>query len=291
MSRRAASGVAWPQDQGCFGTMRAYGGRVLALEEHLERLWASARVLALPVAPTPAGVRRAALEALAAAGGGDRLVRVQLVSSAGGVQIRVVVTPFHPCPAAWSRDGVAAVTVPTRKPPVSAIDYQSKASARLGSVLAVLEATQQGGFEGLMLGREGWVTETTISNVLMLRQGGLLTPPCRLGLLAGITRQLVRRAAGRMGLRVQDAPLSRHDLYNADEVLLAGTTKELLPVVRIDGRAIGAGRPGPRGRRLQALLRQVIQEALAHESPARRGLTAGNRRHGTGHQGAHQRLR
>lgn len=251
----------WPQDQGCFETMRAYDGRVLALEAHLERLWESARALLLPVTATPAAAERAVLDALMRSRQRTAIVRIQLVTAgARGMQMRVVVEPFHPLPERLFRDGVALVTVPTKKPPVAAVDYQSKASARLGSVLAVLEAAQAGGFEGVMLGREGWVTETTISNLFAVRGGRLLTPPCRLGVLAGITRQLVIETARGLGVPAVECPLTRHDLYNAEELLLSSTTKELLPVVRLDGRAIGAGHPGPVGRRLHRALQQRIRE-------------------------------
>lgn len=250
----------WPQDQGCFETMRAYDGRILELEAHLERLWDSARALLLPVAETPAAAKRAVLGALARSHHRSALVRIQLVAAGVGVQLRVVVQPFHPLPERLFREGVRLVTVPTRKAPVAAIDYQSKASARLGSVLAVIEAAQAGGFEGVMLGREGWATETTISNLFAVRGGRLLTPPCRLGVLAGITRQLVMEVARGAGLSTVECPLTRHDLYNADELFLSSTTKELLPVVRLDGRAIGTGRPGPVSRRLHRALQHRIKE-------------------------------
>ena len=262
---------SFPEDQGCFETMRAYDGRVLELDAHLERLWASARTVRLAVGATPSTARRAVLAAVAQTRHREALVRVQLVGAHRGVQTRIIVEPFTPLPARLFEEGIAVVTVPTRKPPVTVVDYQSKASARLGSVLAVLEATQQGGFEGLMLGREGWVTETTVSNLFAIDGGVLLTPPCRLGILAGITRQLVIDAAGQEHLPVVERPLTRHDCYNADELFLSSTTKELLPVVRLDGRAIGAGRPGLQVRRIHRRLQQLIQDRL----------------HGTRHARAH----
>ncbi len=258
----ARTPLGFPEEQGCFETMRAYDGRVLELEAHLERLWASAHALRLAVGATPVIIRRAVLAAVAQSHHRASLVRVQLVGARAGVQTRVVVEPFQPLPARLFEEGITVVTVPTRKPSVTVIDYQSKASARLGSVLAVLEATQQGGFEGLMLGREGWVTETTISNLFAIDEGMLLTPPCRLGILAGITRQLVIDAARQEHLPVVERPLTRHDCYNADELFLSSTTKELLPVVRLDGRAIGAGKPGLQVRRIHRRLQQLIKERL-----------------------------
>ncbi len=247
----------WPDDQGCFETMRAYDGRIAALDAHVERLWASARALRLPVEANPSSAKRVILTALTRSRLRSALVRVQLV----GAQLRVIVEPFQSLPSQWFRDGISAVTVPTRKTPIAAIDYQSKASARLGSVLATIEATQRGGIEALQLGREGWVTETTVSNLFAVRGRVVTTPPTHLGVLAGVTRQLVMTAARQGGLRVAEQPLTRHDCYNAQEVFLSSTTKEILPVVRLDGRVIGAGCPGPISRRLHEVLQRLIKDA------------------------------
>jgi len=106
------------------------------------------------------------------------------------------------------------------------------------------------------------VTESTASNFGIIKGGGLLTPPCWLGLLAGITRQVVLELAAHVAIPVREIPLTRHELYNADEALLSSTTKEILPVTVIDGRRIGTGKPGPYTRRLHRAFRQLVQQEL-----------------------------
>jgi branched-chain amino acid aminotransferase len=116
--------------------------------------------------------------------------------------------------------------------------------------------------EALFLDPTGSVTESTASNFGIMRRGELRTPPCWLGLLAGITRDVLIELAHHLRLPVRELPLTRHDLYNAEEAFLLSTIKEVLPVTRIDGRVIGTGHPGPITRRLHRAFRELVRREL-----------------------------
>jgi len=116
--------------------------------------------------------------------------------------------------------------------------------------LARIEANNAGCENGLMLNAEGFVSECTVDNVFILKNGELFTPPLSAGALYGITRQTVIELAVQDGMKVSEPNLTRYDLYNADECFLTGTGAEIMPVIKIDGRVIGTGKPGRMTRKL-----------------------------------------
>ena len=174
----------------------------------------------------------------------------------------IVVQPVQLPPASAYRRGIRAAVVPTRKFSVASITPQAKYSARLGSVLAVMDAQLRGVDEALFMDTLGYLTESTASNLGMVRHGEILTPPCWIGLLAGITRDVLFEAAQALRLPIREVPLTRHDLYNADEAFLTSTIKEVLAVTVIDGRRIGTGRPGPTTQRLRRAFRALVTREL-----------------------------
>ncbi len=202
--------------------------------------------------------------ALVRSGLKDAVVRVALIPQ-GGKPARpsIVVQPVLPLPPSAYRNGIRLAIVPARKFPVSTIDPQAKYSARLGSVLAVLDAQLRGVDEALFMDAIGSVTESTASNFGMVTHGVVLTPPCWLGLLSGITRDVLFELAQELRLHIREVPLTRHDVYNADETFLTSTLKEVLPVTRIDGRRIGTGRPGAITKRLSRAFSALVRRELA----------------------------
>jgi branched-chain amino acid aminotransferase len=248
---------------GCFETMRAYRGRIFRLEAHLDRLDASCRYLGLR---PPANRRRLAerlRQAIAAARLKDAGVRVALMPREGeAAEPSIVVQAIRPPSSTMYRRGIRLAIVPTRKLSVSTIDPQAKSSARLGSVLAVIDAQLRGADEALWVDAMGYVTESTASNFGIVREGAVLTPPCHLGLLAGITRDVLFEVARELRIAIQEVPLTRHDVYNAAEAFLLSTIKEILPVVNVDGWVIGTGKPGPITRRLLQAFRRLVQKEL-----------------------------
>ena len=177
----------------------------------------------------------------------------------------VVVVPAIVPPASAYRTGIRIAVIPSRKFSVGSIDARAKYSARLGSVLAVMDAQVRGVDEALFMDETGSVTESTASNFGIVRRGVIQTPPCWLGLLAGITREVLFELAQALRLPIEEVPLTRHDLYNADEAFMTSTLKEVLAVTRIDGRVIGDGRPGPVTARLLRAFRGLVRREMAHE--------------------------
>jgi branched-chain amino acid aminotransferase len=257
--RRSQIPQPWTSN-GCFETMRAYAGRIFRLEAHLDRLAASAALLGTRLSSDRDGLRRQLRRALARSGLSEAIVRVALLPRRQGPAVAsIVVQRIAPPPRSAYRRGIRVAVVPTRPFAVGAVSPQAKYSARLSSVLAVIEAQVRGVDEALFMDARGLVTESTASNVGIVRRQVILTPPCSLGLLAGITREILFEVAGRVGCPIRETPLTRHDLYTAEEAFLTSTTKEVLPVTWIDGRRIGAGRPGPLTRRLSRAFRELIR--------------------------------
>lgn len=243
--------------------MRAYGGRIFRLAQHLERLYASAQYLGLRLPDDPQRLSHRLTRALADSGLREAVVRVAMIPDARrAASPMVVVQPVQPPTVAMYARGIRVAVVPTRRFPVSQIDPQSKFSSRLGSVMAVIESHLRHTDEALFMDALGYVTESTASNVGIIKRGIFLAPPCWLGLLAGITWQALVEAAQTIGLPYRETPLTRHDLYNADEAFLSSTLKEILAVTKIDGRRIGTGKPGPSTKRLHRGFRQLVKREL-----------------------------
>ena len=248
---------------GCFETMRAYQGKIFRLEGHLDRLYASLHYLGLRMPLAPRQLAQRLGRALRASGLREAVVRIALVPDATReASTSIVVQPARPLPASWYRRGIRIAIVPTRKFAVGQIDPQAKFSARLGSVMAVMEAHVRKVDEAIFLDGTGSVTESTASNLGIITRGRLVSPPGWLGLLAGITWQAVTEVARARGIAVVESPLTRHDLYNADEVFLSSTLKEVLAVTRVDGRVIGTGKPGACTKRLHRGFRELVRREL-----------------------------
>ena len=209
--------------------------------------------------------------ALQRSGFTEAVVRVALLPRASASAVpSVVVQPAVRLPEATYRRGIRVAVVPSRKFSVGSINPQSKYSARLGSVLAVMDAQLRGVDEALFMDASGSVTESTASNFGVVVRGAILTPPCWLGLLAGITRDVLFELANELKVVIREQPLTRHELYNADEAFLTSTLKEVLAVTQIDGRTIGTGRPGPITIALRRAFRRLVRRELSFRSSARR---------------------
>ena len=155
--------------------------------------------------------------------------------------------------------GMEIVTVPTVRNLHSALNPAIKSLNYLNNILAKIEAIHAGCEEAVMLNAEGFVSECTGDNIFVIKEGQLMTPPLSAGALYGITRRVVMEIAEESGLKVTEPNLTRYDLFNADECFLTGTGAELVPVVKIDGRTIGAGKPGPVTQKLVAQYRALTK--------------------------------
>lgn len=248
---------------GVFETLRTYRGAPFALEDHLERLQASARAVGIPLPVPLRTLERETQEALRAAGNLDSTIRILLTRGQGPLgldpsgatsPLRVIlVEPLRPPPASLYLDGVATITVRTDRAADAAPG--AKVTNYLASMLALERARAAGAHEALLLDAEGYVLEGTTSNFFLVIEGELLTPPKAL-ILAGITRAHVLALAGREGIPVRHGAIGRNDLASASEAFLTSTLRELVPVIRVDDLTIGPGTPGPITRRLHAAFRR-----------------------------------
>lgn len=223
---------------GIFETCRVREGRVLRLEEHLRRLGNSLKTAG--IFDWDLGEVRREL-ARSARGLREGYVRIA-VRRRGSPRVQIHRQAGSPYPKEWRRRGIAVRTVPTRWPAGETGWAQAKTSERLSGILSRAEAP--GVPEALRIGPHGYVTEGTVSNLFFVKEGTLVTAPAWLGVLEGVTRAEVIRAAERMRLRVQEVPFSRHDLFNAEEVFLTNVLMGILPVRELDGRRIGGRIPG-----------------------------------------------
>jgi len=240
---------------GVFEGIRAYNGRVFKLKEHLERLYESAQAIFLTIPLSFEELRQAVLETCRRNGIRDGYIRLVVSRGPGDLgldprkcsrpTVVIIADTIQLYPEELYRQGMKIATVATRRNAPEALNPRIKSLNYLNNILAKIEANLSGYPEVLMLTQEGYVAECTGDNIFIVRRGTLLTPPDYLGILEGITRNTVMELAREMGVPVREKVLTRHEVYNAEECFLTGTAAEVIPVVEVDGRRIGTGRPGP----------------------------------------------
>ena len=254
---------------GIFEGIRAYNGRVFRLDEHLERLYRSAQSILIEI-PMPLRemadlvvdcVRRnqlvdAYIRLLVTRGYGDLGLDPRKCRRASIVVIADRIALYPP---ETYETGLRLVVASTRKNAVDALNPRIKSMNYLNNILAKIEAIQAGVAESVMLDRNGFVTECTSENLFTVKEGVLYTPTAAVGILEGITRQVVMELARARGYRVEEAFMTTHDLLVADECFATGTGAEILPVVDVGGRRIGDGLPGPVTRELLAAYRDITR--------------------------------
>src|SRR4030095_10565821 len=239
---------------GIFEGIRAYNGRVFKLKEHIDRLYYSAKAILLEIPMSHAEMMRAVVETCRQNTLRDGYIRLVVTRGAGTLGLNpnrcknpsviIIADKIQLYPAELYERGMEIITVPTTRNLHSALNPAIKSLNYLNNILAKIEANNSGCEEAVMLNAEGFVAECTGDNLFVVRRGQLYTPPLYSGTLYGITRGVIIDMAREGGLPVNETNLTRYDLFNADECFLTGTGAELIPVVKIDGRVIGNGRPG-----------------------------------------------
>ena len=249
-----------------FETLRTYGGKPLALAEHMARLASSAERVAITLPIAVDVIAAQVVEALAAAQNPESTVRVMVTRGTGPLGLDpnlaekpLIVTMVEPLSAlstALYRDGVSVITFRTER----ASDHApgAKVGNYLAGVLAIKAAKAVGAHEAILLDASGHVVEGTTSNVFALRNGVLHTPSEEAGILVGITHAEVLEAARLLALAVDTSPMFPADLHGADEVFISSTIREILPAVRVDDRPVGDGLPGPVTRALHRAFRERV---------------------------------
>src|SRR5687768_11545757 len=245
---------------GIFEGIRAYNGRVFKLKEHIDRLFYSAKAILLTIPISHAEIMEAVVETCRRNKIRDGYIRLLVTRGVGGLGLNpnkckkpsviIIADKIQLYPPEFYERGLDIITVPTVRNLHSALNPAIKSLNYLNNIMAKIEANNGGCEEAIMLNSEGFVAECTGDNLFIMKGGALLTPPLTAGALYGITRGVVLELAHESGLQTAETNLTRYDLFNADECFLTGTGAELIPVVKIDGRVIGSGKPGPVTRQL-----------------------------------------
>lgn len=240
---------------GIFEGIRAYNGRVFKLKEHIDRLFYSAKAILLDIPISHAEVMRAVVASCKKNNLRDGYIRLIVTRGIGTLGLNpnrckkpsviVIADKIQLYPKEMYQRGMDIVTVPTTRNLHNAVNPAIKSLNYLNNILAKIEANIAGVEEAIMLNADGYVAECTGDNIFILKNGQMFTPPLSAGALYGITRGVVMDIAREGGITVSEPNLTRYDIFNADECFLTGTGAELIPVVKVDGRVIGTGKPGP----------------------------------------------
>ena len=255
---------------GIFEGIRFYNGRVFRLEQHLERLWNSARSICLEIPMTRQEMTDALLETIRQNHLRDGYIRLVVTRGVGNLGLNpeqcknpsviIIVATIALYHEDFYRKGLSIVTVATRRSNPASLNPAVKSLNYLNNVMARIEANLASADEALMLNDAGNVAECTADNVFIIKHGQIFTPPTTAGALQGITRSVVSDIAGEFDIKVIEADFTRHDIFVADECFLTGTAAEIVPVVKADGRTIGNGKPGPITTRIVARFREMTQK-------------------------------
>jgi len=255
---------------GVFEGIRFYNGRVFRMEAHMTRLWESARSICLEIPISREEMDEALLETIRQNGLRDGYVRLIVTRGVGNLglnpvqckrpSIIIIATTVALYSEENYRRGLTVVTVPTRRMGPATLNPAIKSLNYLNNVLARIEANLANADEALMLNDTGNIAECTADNVFMVKGGQIMTPPITAGALRGITRATVFDIAAELDIAISERELTRHDLYIADEAFLTGTAAEVIPMIKVDGRDIGDGKPGPITQRTIGRFRELTRE-------------------------------
>jgi len=264
--------------EGVYETLRTYNGEPFLFDRHMRRLRASASMLSLDVPLTDQEIDRRFRDTMRAAelgsGGREAYLRILVTRGVGELtydpaacaepSIVIIVKEHVAPPAEAFEQGITVALVGIVRNHPGSVNPIIKSNNLLNNALAAQEAVKRGAFEGVMRNYRGELAECTTSNIFIVKDGAALTPPLDAGLLAGLTREFVFEVGQQCGVTVREQVLRDADLFGADEAFLTSTTRELVPIVRVDDRTIGSGRPGP----VTAKLLQAFREhAKALTSP------------------------
>jgi branched-chain amino acid aminotransferase len=253
---------------GVFEGIRLYGGNIFRLEEHLERLEYSAKAIMLELPLSREQLSWATCETCRQNGLTDAYIRLVVTRGVGDLGLApwlcpkpslfIIASKISLYPQEYYDNGLSIVTVPTRRISPAALPPTIKSLNYLNNILGKLEAKQFGALEAIMLNEAGYVAECTADNVFIVHKGELITPAAYQGALKGITRSTILDIAKDLGIPLRETNMTRYDLWCADECFLTGSGAEVIPVVKLDGRVIGTGKPGPTTQRVLAAFRKRV---------------------------------
>jgi len=254
---------------GVFEGIRSYSGRIFKLDEHLDRLWDSARAITLKIPMSKERLKNEVRRMLRVNRLRDGYIRLVITRGKGDLgldprkcpkpSVIIIADRITLYPKKFYTRGLAVMTVATRRNLPDAVNPRIKSLNYLNNILAKIEANNYGVLESIMLNAEGYVAECTGDNIFIVHRGRLATPPTHIGALGGITRNTVIELAGEMRLPCEEKIFTSHELYTADEAFLTGTAAEIIPVSSVDSRRVGEGRPGPITLKLMERFRELTR--------------------------------
>ena len=255
---------------GIFEGIRFYNGRVFRLTEHLERLWDSAKAIALKMPLSFSELEAATLETIRQNGLRDGYIRLVVTRGKGNLGLSpdrcpkacviIIADKIQLYPEEKYQKGMVMVTCATRRAAPAALLPAVKSLNYLNNVMAKVEANHAGADEGLMLNEQGYVAECTGDNIFVIKKGAITTPPVYAGALGGITRDVVFEICQELGIPIQEREMTRYDVYTADECFLTGTAAEVIAAIELDTRPIGDGKPGALTQRVIERFRKLTSE-------------------------------
>jgi len=254
---------------GVFEGIRIYAGKVFKHREHIERLYDSAKAIALHIPMTPEALMKAVEAAVAHNEKVEGYIRLVVSRGAGSLgldprkcepQIIIIVDDISLYPKELYESGLEIITASTIRNHPNALSPRVKSLNYLNNILAKIEAIRAGCLEAIMLNHVGNVAECTADNLFIVKRGTLKTPPTDAGILEGVTRNFVMELAAKSGVPVQEVNLTRYDIYSADEMFLTGSGAEIIAVTKVDDRTIGDGTQGPMTRKLRELFAKAVRE-------------------------------
>jgi branched-chain amino acid aminotransferase len=258
--------------EGVYETLRTYGGEPFLFPAHMKRLRRSGAMIHLDVPGTDDEMMQKIRATMAAERGlQEAYIRILITRGVGELTYNlaatpvpstiIIVKPFPEPPAATFTEGIVVALVSVRRNHPSALNPRIKSNNLLNNALAMQEALRQGADEALMLNQQDELAECSQSNFFLVKDGHVATPPISAGLLPGITREFVFEVGRDAGVTVEERTLTTGDLWAADEAFITGTTREITPVVKCDGRPFGNGRPGPVTLKLLETFRKKTRKA------------------------------
>jgi len=253
---------------GIFEGIRIYDGNIFRCKEHLQRLYDSAKSIALEIPLSVEEMQNALIETIRRNGLRDGYIRLVVSRGPGDLgldprrapnpNVIIIVEKLSIYPEEAYRNGLKTVSVSTRRNVPDALNPKIKSLNYLNNVLVKIQSNLAGVGEAIMLNAQGYVAEGSADNIFIVKNGVVFTPPAYVGALEGITRGAVMELCGKLGLPLKEVPFTLHDVYVADEVFFTGTAAEIIAVREVDGRVIGQGKAGPITMQLLKEFREIV---------------------------------
>ena len=255
---------------GVFEGIRAYNGVVFKLREHIDRLYRSARVIMLEIPLTKEEMINAVLETLRKNNLHDAYIRLIVTRGVGdlGLDPRkcpkptvIIITDIIKLHSKEAKErGIRALIVWVKRDPVDATSHEVKSLNYMNSILGKIEANVAGFDEAICLDKNGHISEGIAENIFIVKNGKIITPPTSTGALVGITRDVIMKLAEKLGYKAVEANITPTDLFTADEAFFTGTAAEVVPIVEVNKRKIGDGKPGPITKRLMQEFEKIVRD-------------------------------